>query len=183
MSNRPPDDDFNFDDEDFDFGDEGGTGDAGEDFAFDDEEFDFGGGDEFDFGGDEDLTFEEEEEERRGPSRTFIIIAATMIGLFLVALAVLVLFVLNGRGPTDLELTATSIVATNVRIAQLGDETATAAVFFAQTQTQQANLTATMLARPTDTPTASPSPSPSTTPTPDLTEAAADCAARYGPVR
>lgn len=174
MSNRPPDDDFDFNDEEFDFGDEGGkAGATGDDFTFDDEEFDFGGDEEFDFGGDEDLTFEEAEEERSGPSRTFIIIAAAMIGLFLIALVVLVVFVFRDTGPTPLEQTATAIVATNARIAQLGNETATAAILFAQTQTQQANLTATQLARPTDTPTPSPSPSPTASPSPDLTEAAA----------
>jgi hypothetical protein len=173
MSNRPPDDDFGFDDEEFSFDDEGTAGESNEEFSFDnDDEFDFGGEDEFDFGGEEDITFEEEEE-RRGPSRTFIIIAAAMIGLFLVALAVLVLFVLRPQGPTPLEQTATSIVATNNKIAQFGQETATAAVFLAQTQTAQANLTATELARPTDTPTPSPTASPTASPTPDLTQAAA----------
>jgi cytoskeletal protein RodZ len=174
MSNRPPDDDFGFDDDDFSFDDDEGTTGANneEGFSFDDEEFDFGGDEEFDFGGDDDITFEEEEE-RRGPSRTFIAIAAAMIILFLVALGVLVLFVFNNQGPTDLELTATSIVATNNRIAQFGQETATAAVFFAQTQTAQANLTATELARPTNTPTPSPTASPTATVPPDLTEAAA----------
>ncbi len=173
MSNRPPDDDFGFDDDDFSFDDdEGTTGATDEGFSFDDEEFDFGGDDEFDFGGEDDITFEEEEA-RRGPSRTFIAIAAAMIGLFLIALVVLVVFVFNNQGPTDLELTATSIVATNNRIAQFGQETATAAVFFAQTQTALANLTATELARPSDTPTPSPSPSPTQTVTPDSTEAAA----------
>lgn len=173
MSNRPPDDDFGFDDDDFSFDDdEGTTGATDEGFSFDDDEFDFGGDDEeFDFGGEDDITFEEEE--RRGPSRTFIAIAAAMIVLFLLALGALVLFMFNNQGPTDLELTATSIVATNNRIAQFGQETATAAVFFAQTQTAQANLTATELARPTETPTPSPSPSPTQTVTPDSTEAAA----------
>jgi hypothetical protein len=174
MSNRPPDDDFGFDDDDFSFDDdEGTTGANDEGFSFDDEEFDFGGDDEeFDFGGDDDITFEEEEE-RRGPSRTFIAIAAAMIILFLLALGALVLFMFNNQGPTDLELTATAIVATNNRIAQFGQETATAAVFFAQTQTAQANLTATELARPTETPTPSPTASPTATLPPDLTEAAA----------
>lgn len=174
MSNRPPDDDFGFDDEDFNFDDEDlGTGDAGDEFAFDNEEFDFGGDDEFDFGDEEDLTFEEEEAERTGPSRAFIIIAAAMIGLFLIALLFVGFLLLRDTGPTDLELTATSIVATNERIAQLGNETATAAVLLAQTQTQAANLTATQLALPTDTPTPTPTDTPPPSPTPDMTEAAA----------
>src|SRR5690606_22280364 len=173
MSNRPPDDDFSFDDDDFSFDDEGATVANDEGFSFDDEEFDFGGDDaEFDFGGDDDITFEEEEE-RRGPSRTFIAIAAAMIILFLLALGALVVFMFQNQGPTDLEYTASAIVATNNKIAQFGQETATAAVFFAQTQTAQANLTATELARPTETPT--PTPTETATPTlpPDMTEAAA----------
>lgn len=172
MSNRPPDDDFGFDDDDFSFDDDEGTTGAGDEgFSFDDDEFDFGGDDEFDFGRDDDITFEEEEA-RQGPSRTFIAIAAAMIILFLLALGALVLFVFNNQGPTPLELTATSIVATNDRIALFGQETATAAFFFAQTQTAEANLTATELARPTDTPSPTPTETPTQTPTPDSTEAA-----------
>ena len=83
------------------------------------------------------------------PSRTFILLASVMIAVFLTVLAGIVFLVSNNREPTDLELTPLPEV-TNERIAQLGQQTATAAVFFVQTETAQAIPTA----KQTDTPIA-----------------------------
>lgn len=170
MSNRPPDDDFGFDD-DFDFDDDLDSGTANEDFDFGEEDAFSFEDDEFNFGDDEEIVFEEQEE-RQGPSRTFIIIAAAMIGLFVIALVVLLLFALPS-GPTEIELTSTAIAIQNATTIALGNETATQAVIIAQVQTEDANLTATALAQPTDTPTPTPTDTPTLPPTPDETEGAA----------
>jgi hypothetical protein len=184
MSNRPFDDDPLDDDDDL-FGDDfddaddfGGDDDTFRD-GFDDAEADpFGDdfGDEADlFGGglddDDELTFEDQEEPS-GPSRTFIYIAGAMIALFVIALIALVLIAIGGQGPTPIEQTATAIFFINSTTVAQGLETATASFELGLTQTFEANLTATELARPTDTPTPSPSPTV-LTPTPDLTEMAA----------
>jgi hypothetical protein len=183
MSNRPFDDDP-FDDDDDLFGDDfddaddfGGQDDTFRD-SFDDADADpFADdfGDDADlFGGgldeDEDLTFEDQEEPS-GPSRTFIYIAGAMILLFVIALIALVLISLGNTQPTPIEQTATAIFFINSTTVAQGLETATASFELGLTQTVQANLTATELARPTETPTPSPSPTV-LTPTPDLTEMA-----------
>lgn len=175
MSNTPFDDDdeFGFDDLDFDDNelDSGSEGDFGlggdtDDFDFGTEdEFDFGT-DDFDLGSDEDeFDFQEDDSESSGPSRTFIYIAGAMVGLFVIALIVLVLLASGGGGPSDIDLTTTAIVQINSTTEAQLRQTQTAAVLLGGTQTQQANLTATQLARPTDTPT----PTATLTPSPDAT--------------
>lgn len=134
MSNRPnqsdfEDDDFTFDDDnDFDFGDDdafnGGLGDdmGGDDLPPLDEDGDDGGG--------------------RGPSRTFIVIAALMIILFIVGLGALAFFFIRGQGPSPAALTATAesgtIIAMNLTTVADTTLTAEAAIVFSGTQTQEA---------------------------------------------
>lgn len=163
MSNRPDNDEFNFDD---DF--EGFRSDEG----LDNIDFDEGFGNDLD---DDDLPPLEDEEvqESRGPSRTFIIIAAAMILLFVVALVALV-FILGNQGPAPVALTATAesgtIIAANATTFANATETAVAAEQFALEQTQVAfSLTQTALV-PTATPSPSPTPSPTATPTEDTAQ-------------
>jgi hypothetical protein len=170
MSNRS-DFDFDNDDEEFDFGDQ--------DFDFEDEDdidFESGLGDDF---GDEDLTFDEDEEESRGPSRTFVVIAALMIGLFVVALVALLL--LSGvldTGPSEIDITRTAIAEINATVLAQGAETETQSAVLLLTETQVAfDLTQTALA-PTATPTATPTELPTETPTIDPTDAAATAIAQ-----
>jgi cytoskeletal protein RodZ len=123
---------------------------------------------DFDTGIDEDMPEIQPEPEARGGNRTFIILAAVMIGLFLCGLAaILYIFLTQSQQPTDAELTATSIAATNAQIAIFAAETGTAqaiaaletgtAVSIAQAATQTA-------AAATDTP----SPTPTNTPIPTV---------------
>ncbi len=166
MSNRS---DFDFDDDDFNFDDDNDNN----DFRFDDDDdvdFESGLGDDF---GDDDLTFDEEEADSRGPSRTFVIIAAVLILMFVVALVALFLLSGMGRGLTPFEITSTAIAQINETVLAQGLETETQQAFDRMTETQvAADLTATANA-PTATPTNTLTPSPTETPPPDLTDAAA----------
>lgn len=156
-------------DDEFDFGNED---------LFDDGEDDFPGFDEFgdegedevdfdnlgDFSDNDDDFFGEEfdaAEERSGPNRTFVLLAAAMIFIFVIGLILVVFLVLSGDdgGPSDRDLTATQIVlenegtlaaATEARIAlaqtQAAEETEQMTMQAVQTLTQQAeseNQTAT----------------------------------------
>jgi len=136
MSNRPnqsdfDDDDFRFDDnDDFDFGD-------------DDDAFGRGLGD--DLGGDDLPPLDEDGDDEgggRGPSRTFIVIAALMILLFIVGLGALAFFFIQNQGPSPAARTATAesgtIIAMNLTTVADTTLTAEAAVIFAGTQTQEA---------------------------------------------
>jgi hypothetical protein len=151
MSNRPSqsdfdDDDFRFDDnDDFDFGD--------------DDAFNSGLGD--DLNGDDLPPLDEDGDDDgggRGPSRTFIVIAALMILLFIVGLGALAFFFIRGQGPSPAALTATSesgtIIAMNLTTVADTTLTAEAALVFAGTQTQEA-IALTMTASD-PTPRASP---------------------------
>lgn len=170
MSNRS---DFDFDDEDdFQFEND-------DDFTFDDDDdIDFEGGLGDDFN-DDDLTFEDEEAENRGPSRTFVIIAAVMIGLFILALVAL--FFLSGggnTGPTPIQLTSTAIAQINETTIAQGLETQTQQAFDRVTETQQAlDLTLTAQA-PTATPTNTLTPTATLTPPLDATDQAATAIAQ-----
>ncbi|NWG15806.1 MAG: hypothetical protein HXY41_04155 [Chloroflexi bacterium] len=154
------DDDFSFDDEvdnngePFDFGDEP------EDIGLDEQGFDF----------EEDMPIiEEEGEEGGGPNRTFVIIAALMIGLFVIGLIVVLVLVSRPQAPTPTQLTATFIVQQNATVEAQLILTQTAAVIIAQQLTQTAAVPPTDTPLPTDTPI----PSPTDTPTLDPTELAA----------
>src|SRR5262245_54201754 len=121
MSNRPND----FDDDDFRFDDD----DDNDDFRFDDDtgvDFDGGLGDDFD--ADLPALDDDTDSEGRGPSRTFIIIAAVMIVLFIVAIGLLIF--LSGRSniPSEFELQSTAIAETNAVVIAQGFETSTQAV-------------------------------------------------------
>lgn len=158
------DDDFNFDD----FGDE--ADDNGGTFDFGDEPEDIGLDDEQGFNFEEDMPLiEEEGEEGGGPNRTFIIIAALMIGLFVIGLIVVLVLVSRPQAPTPTQLTATFIVQQNATVEAQLVLTQTAAVIIAQ------QLTETAAVPPTDTPlpTDTPFPTPTDTPTLDPTELAA----------
>lgn len=158
------DDDFNFDD----FGDE--ADDNGGTFDFGDEPEDIGLDDEQGFNFEEDMPLiEEEGEEGGGPNRTFIIIAALMIGLFVIGLIVVLVLVSRPQAPTPTQLTATFIVQQNATVEAQLFATQTAAVIIAQ------QLTETAAVPPTDTPlpTDTPFPTPTDTPTLDPTELAA----------
>jgi hypothetical protein len=151
MSNRDFDDDFNFDD-DFDTG-------SGDDLG-DDLSPDFG--DEGDSG---DLPDLDEGDERSGdggggPSRTFIMIAGIMIALFVIGLIALVVIVLSGDRTTDLELTATVIVAQNMTTEAQLTQTNEAILIFNQTATAIALLPTETPVRPTVTPTFTNTPEP-----------------------
>jgi hypothetical protein len=150
-------------------------------FDFDDDDF-FGRDDEpplpdedefpSDFEGDfdSDMPGFEPEPERQGGNRTFVILAAVMIILFLIGLAAVLFLALN-QGPSGPQLTATYVVQLNQTTEALAAQTATQAVIFANatetqiaidafaTQTAQARFdaqTATAAA-------ASPTPSPTAT--------------------
>jgi hypothetical protein len=163
MSNRPND----FDDDDFRFDDDDDS------FRFDDDnDINFNGGLGDDFDADLPTLDDDTDTEGRGPSRTFIIIAAVMIILFVVAIGALVL-ISRPSGPTPIELTSTAIAIANATTIAQGLETATQGVVFGITQTQDA-LNATLTAQaPTETPTPSPSPTATQTPTVDPTQVAA----------
>lgn len=171
------DDPFGADDDlgglDDDFGDLGDDfGDLGDDFKFDDDLGDFEGetdlfaadddfGDDFTFGDeDADVTFDDDfAETSEGPSRTFVLVAVVMIIILLAAFGLIVAIVLGGRGPNDRELTATSIVQTNIAVQSALDLTSTRnALDMEATQTADAF---------TDTPSPSPTASDTPTATPD----------------
>ncbi|MBZ0292673.1 MAG: hypothetical protein K8L99_08955 [Anaerolineae bacterium] len=161
MSNRS---DFEFDNDD--------------EFEFDDDEFQFEDDDDIDFEGglgddfqDEDLAFDEDQEEGRGPSRTFIAIAGLMILLFIVALVAL--FFLSNRGPSELDVTRTAIALINSTTIAQGLETETQQAFDRLTETQLAfEMTQTAQA-PTATPTSTLTPTETATPPLDATDIAA----------
>jgi hypothetical protein len=136
------DDDFNFDDNDFDFGDEDTSANDANDFRFDeDEPADVGLDNDVSFG-DEDMPILEEEEEEReagGVSRTFVILAAVLIILFVVGLGAVLLIASQPQGPTPNDLTATAIVATNQAVALALTETQVAQPTLAVQQTQTAD--------------------------------------------
>lgn len=134
------------------------------DFDFDDDNLDFPDDDIFGRQDNDlpDLDFEEEEP--RGPNRTFIIIAVVMILLFVGGLAAILFLTTREQPIPPAGLTATHIVMLNQTVeAQLR-----------LTETQNAvNLGLTQIADAfTDTPSPSPSPtivrSPTVTPTPTL---------------
>lgn len=182
MSNRNDNDnDFNFDDDLFGSNTDSGFGGGDDDLNFDDDALGLTG---------DDLNFEDDlaTQERRGPSRAFIILAVIIIVLFLVGLGGVIFFATRNTGPSDRDLTATAIVnANNTVVAQLAatntrsavdaeatatgvvlGETATAVAFASATaeaeglQTQIAiEATQTAEGLPTETP------EPSLTPTLD----------------
>ncbi|MCU0481170.1 MAG: hypothetical protein MUE54_08155 [Anaerolineae bacterium] len=115
---------FDFDDDPFD--DDGGSegtketptnfgGDS--DFSFEEETTQFEDFDEFgDFDDiEDDFTVEDEAEaqESGGPSRTFIILAALLVLLFLAGLVVVVILATRPRGPSAIDLTRTQIALEN----------------------------------------------------------------------
>lgn len=102
-----------------------------DDFSFDDDGFDQGGLDDdlglddLDEFGDDFIT--EDEPQGDGPNRTFVILAALMIVLFLIGLGVVIFLALDrGDEITDFDLTVTERIAFN----------ATQNAFLLQTQTQ-----------------------------------------------
>ena len=127
-------DEFEFDDDLF--GDDDEFGDFEDDdagFSFDDDD-DFGSFDDidsFDDIGDNEGFFDDDEdldEERSGPSRTFVILAGFMMLLFAIALIVVVLLAVQPDEDGPFEMTSTAVAIANAtRIQQL-----------AETQTQQA---------------------------------------------
>ncbi len=150
------DDDFNFDDDDFKF-DEEPNGDS---FKFDDDapdiDLDNANDTGFGFEADDMPELNEEGTPPQRTNRTFVIIAALMVILFLAGLAAVLFLATQNNGPTDNQLTATSIVATNNAVQILAEQTGTAAVELAFAQTQTASVptaTATATREPTITPT------------------------------
>lgn len=185
MSNR---DDFDFDDDLF--GDDDGDdlrSSAGDDFDFEDDprdEFSFEDesnlgfddvGDNFDQGavGFDEAGFddsllndqrESEPQERRGPSRAFILLMALMIVIFLVGLGLLISLLTRPTGPSVFEMTEAAIVSTNNARLTLLAQTQTQAAQFAN-QTATATLF-TATPSPTFTATPSPTPTEEASPTP-----------------
>ena len=131
-----------------------------------DDELPAGFGDDFE---DDMPVIDQGGDESRGGNRTFIVLAAIMILLFLVGLGVVLFLATRDTGPTPNQLTSTYIADQNATIVAYANETATAAVnILNATQTAEAY---------TDTPSPSPSPTepPTVTPTPttDPTDLAA----------
>jgi cytoskeletal protein RodZ len=157
MSDRNRNNEFDFDD----------------DFFNDDKDSPMSG-DELPEGFGEDIdddmpVIEGAEDERRGGNRTFVILAALMILLFLCGLGLVLFLILRPTEPTPFELTSTAIANQNATTVALGLLTATQNQIFAfETQTREAI---------TNTPTPSPSPTtppePTATPTLDATFLAA----------
>jgi len=163
--------------------------DRNNEFDFDDDDF-FGRDDEppladedefpadFDGDFDSDMPGFEPEPERQGGNRTFIILAAIMIILFLVGLAAVLFLALN-QGPSGPQLTATAVVQANQTTEALAAQTATQAVIFANaTETQigldaLASETAQALFDAQTATAAAASPVPTDTPTLDATALAA----------
>jgi len=115
---------FDFDDDPFDDdGDSGGSNETptnfggGSDFSFEEETTQFDDFDEFgDFDEIEDdfaVEDEAEAQESGGPSRTFIILAALLVLLFLAGLVVVVILATRPRGPSAIDLTRTQIALEN----------------------------------------------------------------------
>lgn len=134
MTNRNNDNDFNFDDDDDIFGESRSTDDF--DFGDDDEDFPSPLGDDFNVVDEDTPDFDDQEE--RGPNRTFIFLAILMIIMFVIGLGAVLVLATRPTGPTDAELTGTFVVEFN----------ATQQAFLAQTQTQDAanrDLTSTAI--------------------------------------
>ncbi len=171
------DDDFKFDDE-FNFDDDNKQG--GSEFKFDDEPADIGLDDDgkgFGFE-DEDMPVidEDAQGERRGTNRTFVILAALMILLFILGLAAVIFLALRPQPLTDIQQTSTAIAIANATtVAQL-NATQTAAPLTQTADAEILQLTAsapTPTHTPTNTPTPSETPTLEASPTLDLTESAA----------
>jgi hypothetical protein len=172
------DDDFKFDDE-FNFDDDAKQGDS--EFKFDDEPADIGLDDDdgkgFGFE-DEDMPVidEDAQGERRGTNRTFVILAALMILLFILGLAAVVFLALRPQPLTDIQLTSTAIAIQNATtVAQL-NATQTAAPLTQTADAEIFQLTAsapTATPPPTETPVPTETPTLEASPTLDLTESAA----------
>lgn len=167
------DDDFNFDDDDFKF-DEEPNGDS---FKFDDDAPDI----DLDNANDTGFGFESEDmpelnEEGAAPqrtNRTFVIIAALMVILFLAGLGAVLFLSTQNTGPTPLEQTRAAIETQNAETLLLAQQTGTAAVELAFAQTQTASVpTATLTA--TREPTITPTPTETAPPTIDPTVEAAN---------
>jgi hypothetical protein len=172
------DDDNNFsfgDDEgDFNTGDEGDPASFGGDSGYGFGEEEMGGiDDDFDFSSPEDMPEDTDfgdDSEGGGFNRNFIILAAVMIGLFVVGLILVVFLALRPTQPTDLQLTATVRVAANNTVAAQLAETQTAQPTINAQMTQTAQVTPPSPRPPTFTPTPTVSPMP----TLDSTQAAAN---------
>lgn len=150
---------FDFDD-DFFGGDDDNTPLPGDD------ELPAGFGDDFE---DDMPVIEQGGDEARGGNRTFIVLAAVMILLFLVGLGVVLFLATRDTGPTPNQLTATAIAEQNATTVAFANLTATAAVdILNMTQTAEAY---------TDTPSPSPSPTTPPTVTPTATQDPTDLAA------
>src|SRR5262245_37424784 len=101
-----------------------------DDFQFpDDEDGEFGGGldenEEFpDVGTDDEEmpSLAEEEQEQRG-SRTFVLLAAVMVILFVLGLLAVLFLATRTTGPNDAEKTATYVVAYNATQSEFANMT------------------------------------------------------------
>ncbi|MCA0455032.1 MAG: hypothetical protein LCI00_13750 [Chloroflexi bacterium] len=148
------DDDFNFDD-DFKF-DEEPNGDS---FKFDDDapDIDLDSDNDAGFGFEsDDMPELNEDAAPQRSNRTFIIIAALMVILFLAGLGAVLFLATQNNGPTPLELTRSAIETQNAETLLLAQQTGTAAVLIAQDQTATASVptaTPTLTREPTVTPT------------------------------
>ncbi len=148
------DDDFNFDNDDifggdddlddlrgfddgFDLDDDLGGDDSFDNFGAEDDlsglddDIDFGGGDEY----DEDFFDDEPREERSGPNRAFIILAAVMIIVFILALGLILFLATRDDGPNAVEQTRVAIEDFNATQAAFANQTATQSSIL---QTQEA---------------------------------------------
>lgn len=160
--------DFEFDDFDddnsFNFGDDDGLNldDDEPGFDFGDEPASLGeGGNDAGFGfEEEDMPVLEEEGEGGGFNRNFIILAAVMIGLFVVGLIVVVILALRPQPVTPNQLTATAIVLTNNAVGVLMADTQTAQPTINAAMTLTAQVTPTFTREPTFTPTPTDTPPP-----------------------
>jgi hypothetical protein len=148
MSNR---NDFNFDDDDFNNFDD--------DFDFPADDFPAAPDDDFDSDLPSNLD-SDTGESGGGPNRTFVIIAALLVLLFVLGLGAVIFLFVQNQGPSPIQLTSTAIANINSTTIAQGNLTATQNAILALTQTQQAMST------DTPSPTATNTPPPTFTPTP-----------------
>jgi len=116
---------------------------------------------------DDDMPLIDEADEDRGGNRTFLIVAVLLILVLVIGLGAVLFIATRPQGPTEIDLTSTSIVEYNMTVIAFGAQTSTqSAEDIAMTQTAAAWTE-------TPTPTFTPSPTvlrPTITPTPTVDE-------------
>lgn len=105
---------------------------------------------------DEEIDFGEERSTIFGLNRNFVLIGGVIAIILCVGIAAVTFVILGNQGPSDIDLTVTSVYATNTYVAFALDETATQNALYADMTSTAAAWTKTPT--PTATFTASPEP-------------------------